>query len=229
MINGKKVVAVTLARGGSKSIPKKNMVDINGRPLLDYTVQEVKKSQYIDEYYVSTDDDDVIDYCDKNNVSCILRPYKLATDTAKSSDALIHAVEGLKFYYVAEVMATNPLKTVEDINGCIEEIDAKNADSVVSVRRIYDEHPARVKWLDEDNVMHDFYLEKPESRRQDLSPSAYIRNGSIYVMKKSFLLENKARYGKKSIAYIMPEERTVNIDNTEDLEVAKIRMKRICE
>jgi len=225
MINGKKVVAVTLARGGSKSIPKKNMIDINGRPLIDYTVDEVEKSKYIDKYYISTDDEQIMKYCESHGINYIERPDSLATDTAKSSDALIHAVKSLNYHYVVEVMATNPLKTVEDIDGCIREIDYKNVDSVVSVRRVYDQHPARVKWLDEDGVMYDFYPEVLESRRQDLEPPAYIRNGSIYVMKKSFLLEQRARYNKKSVAYIMPEDRTVNIDQWEDLELARIRLQ----
>lgn len=225
MINGKKVVAVTLARGGSKSIPKKNMVEINGRPLIDYTVEQVGKSEYIDEYYISTDDDQIIEYCKENEIKFIQRPKELATDTAKSSDALIHAVKDLNYYYVAEIMATNPLKIAEDIDGCIEEIENRDAVSVVSVRRIYDEHPARVKWVDEDGVMRDFYPEVLESRRQDLNPPAYIRNGSIYVMKKSFLMQKRARYDKNSVAYIMPNERTINIDEPQDLEMARIKLK----
>jgi len=224
MINGKKVIAVTLARGGSKGIPKKNMVDINGRPLIDYTVEQVQKSRYIDEYYISTDDEDISMYCYNENIFCIQRPKALSSDTAKSSYALMHAVNGLECDYVVEVMATNPLKNVDDIDGCIKEIDYKGVDSVVSVNRIYDQHPSRVKYLDENNVMQDFYPEIPESRRQDLTPAAYIRNGSIYVMKKSFLMDNKVRYDKNSVAYTMPDERTVNIDEWEDLEIARIRL-----
>lgn len=225
MINGKKVVAITLARGGSKSIPKKNIVDLNGRPLIDYTVEEVKKSKFIDEYYVSTDDEDIIEYCKSKNVNYIERPAELASDTAKSSDALIHGIKDIDCYYIVEVMATNPLKTVEDIDGCIELIEEKNVGSVVSVCRIFDQHPSRVKYLNENGVMMDFYPEEPESRRQDLKPPAYIRNGSIYAMRKSYLLDCGARYTKRSVAYVMPNERTVNIDEPADLELARLRLK----
>lgn len=226
MINGKKVVAVTLARGGSKGIPRKNMVDINGKPLIDYTIDEVLKSKYIDSYFVSSDDKDILAHCSNRGVQCIIRPKELANDTAKSSDALIHAVRFMNFHYVVEVMATNPLKTVEDIDGCIERLVDDSCQSVVSVVRIYDHHPSRVKHLDKWGRMQDFYPEVLESRRQDLTPEAYVRNGSIYAMEKVFLMNEGARYNKASHAYIMPPERTINIDEPEDLEIAKLRLSK---
>jgi len=222
MINYRKVLAITLARGGSKSIPNKNIVDINGKPLIQYTTDEVKKSKYIDSYCVSTDSLLIKEVCNSLNVKVIDRPIDLATDNAKSSDALIHAVQSIPdfYHYIVEVMVTNPLKTAEDIDGCIEMIENQLVYSVVSVVRIWDHHPARVKYL-EDNIMRDFYPEVLESRRQDLSPPAYVRNGSIYVMTRDFLLTYGVRYNKGSMAYIMPEERSINIDQPIDLIVAK--------
>ena len=229
MIDGKTVVAVTLARGGSKGIPKKNITSINGRPLIDYTFEQARKSKYIDHYCVSTDDKEIVSICRKHNVKVIDRPSELASDTAKSSDALLHAVSYCPYDYVVELMATNPFKIAEDIDGCIEKLHDRKADSVVAVKRIYDQHPSRVKYLDENDVMQDFYPEEIESRRQDLRPKAYIRNGSIYAMTRDFLIKEKVRYNKNSLAYVMPDKRTVNIDEPEDLELAEIRMKRICE
>ena len=224
MINGKKILAITLARGGSEKIKKKNIVDINGKPLLQYTVDEVKKSKYIDDYIVSTDDWDIAKVCLELDVPHFWRSSKNATNIAKSSDALIEVVQGVKeedYYYIAEVMCTNPLKTVEDIDGCIEMIDENNLSSVVSVVRVYDHHPSRLKYLDENNIMRDFVPEAIESRRQDLKPPAYVRNGSIYIMTKDFLLEEKSRYNKSSCAYIMEEDNTINIDEKRDLLIAK--------
>jgi lactate dehydrogenase-like 2-hydroxyacid dehydrogenase/CMP-N-acetylneuraminic acid synthetase len=223
MINGKKVLAITLARGGSTKIKKKNIVDINGKPLLQYTTDEVKKSKYIDNYAVSTDDKEIAHVCTEMDVPYYWRNNENATDIAKSSDALIEVVNyfGGKYDYIVEVMCTNPLKTVEDIDGCIERIEEAGGDSVVSVVRIYDHHPARLKYLDEHNVMQDFVPEILESRRQDLTPPAYIRNGSIYVMTKNFLLTEKSRYNKSSQAYIMSEDNTINIDEKRDLLIAK--------
>jgi len=224
-INGKKVLAVTLARGGSKSIPHKNLAMINGRPLIEYTFDEALKSQYIDDYFVSTDCEKTIEVCRANMVNHVLRPDKLATDTAKSSDALIHAVQtvGGDYEYVVELMATNPFKTVEDIDACIEKLDETGAPSVVSVVRVLDNHPARVKYIRND-VLMDFFMEPPESRRQDLEPHAYVRNGSIYAVNIEFLLEEKARYGAETRPYIMPADRSVNIDEPTDLLIARVKM-----
>ena len=128
MINNKKVLAITLARGGSKGIPKKNIIDVNGKPLLQYTTDEVKKSKYIDRYVVSTDDIDIMGVCIENNVQSIIRPKSLAEDTTTSADALLHCVEEQgKYDYVVEIMCTNPLKVVEDIDSVIEKIDETNS------------------------------------------------------------------------------------------------------
>ncbi len=222
MINNKKVLAITLARGGSKKIKKKNIVDICGKPLLQYTTDEVKKSKYIDNYTVSTDNREIADVCIEIDVPYFWRKNKYATDTAKSSDAIIEVVEevGGDYYYIVEVMCTNPLKTVEDIDGCIEKLDSTDADSVVSVVRIWDHHPSRVKYI-EDDILKDFYPEVMESRRQDLTPPAYIRNGSIYATTKKSLFETRIRAGGIVRPYIMKEENTINIDESIDLELAK--------
>tara|TARA_B100001778_G_scaffold334029_1_gene344101 strand:- start:21507 stop:22208 length:702 start_codon:yes stop_codon:yes gene_type:complete len=222
MINGKKVLAVTLARGGSKKVPRKNIIDLDGRPLIEYTFDAVKGSNYIDRYVVSTDDPDIIGVALASSVDTIERPSDLASDTATSADALIHAVETIQddYDYIVEIMATNPLKIAEDIDGVIEMLDDRESHSAVSVVRIYDHHPSRVKFLSDNGKMNDFYPEIPETRRQDLTPAAYVRNGSIYAMTKDFLLSSRSRYDKESLAYIMPEERTLNIDEPLDLIVA---------
>ena len=121
-------------------------------------------------------------------------------------------------------MCTNPLKKVEDIDGVIEKLHETKADSVVSVVRIWDNHPSRVKYIENDRMI-DFYPEIPESRRQDLTPSAYVRNGSIYAMTHKQLHTYSERLGKDTRPYIMPEERTINIDEPIDLELARILLK----
>jgi len=118
-------------------------------------------------------------------------------------------------------MCTNPLKSVEDIDGVIEKLDETKADSVVSVVRIWDNHPSRVKYIEGDKLI-DFYPEIPESRRQDLTPPAYVRNGSIYAMTFEQLKIKQQRLGEDTRPYIMPEERTINIDEPKDLELAKL-------
>jgi CMP-N-acetylneuraminic acid synthetase len=121
-------------------------------------------------------------------------------------------------------MATNPLKTVADIDGVLEELHATSADSVVSVVRIWDHHPSRVKYIEKGRLV-DFYPEVPESRRQDLTPPAYVRNGSIYATTMDSFLKHRVRLGPDTRPYIMPESRTVNIDEPIDLELARILLK----
>ena len=225
MISHKRILAITLARGGSSRIPKKNIAKINGKTLLQYTTDAVKQSKYIDKYIVSTDDDEIIQVCRDLGVEYRLRPAHLATATAKTSDAMIDVVENIEpYHYVVEVMCTNPLKNVEDIDNCIQKLDQTGADSVVSVVRIYDHHPSRVKYIEDDRMV-DFYPEILESRRQDLTPPAYVRNGSIYATTRQSLLATRVRLGKDTRPYIMPAERSINIDEPIDLELARLLIK----
>jgi CMP-N-acetylneuraminic acid synthetase len=221
MINNKKVLGITLARGGSKRVPRKNITNINGKPLIQYTIDEVKKSKYIDNYIVSTDDDDIKELC--SDLSQTYFDRKPVEDTQKSSDGLLEVLRVMdKPYYVVEIMCTNPLKTFEDIDGVVEKIDELGVDTVCSVVRVWDYHPSRIKFLDDDGKMEDVYPEVAETRRQDLNPPAYIRNGSIYAMTWNHLHTYETRYDKNTVAYVMPEERTINIDEPIDLELARL-------
>jgi len=219
-----KILGVTLARGGSKGIPRKNIADINGKPLLQYTVDEVKKSKYIDYYIVATDDEEIEDVCLKLDIDTYKRD--TVSDTQTSAEGLqevIGSLNGEKYDYIVEIMCTNPLKTVEDIDGAIESLYNTSADSVVSVVRIWDNHPSRVKYI-KDGRLQDFYPEIPESRRQDLTPPAYVRNGSIYAMTYKQITGNKVRLGKDTRPLIMPEERCINIDEPIDLKLAELML-----
>ncbi len=223
MISRKTVMGITLARGGSKRVPQKNVIDVNGKPLIQYTIDEAKKSEYIDNYIVSTDDEDIKMVCRELEQTYFDR--STAEDTQKSSDGLLEVLRVMdKPDYIVEIMCTNPLKTVEDIDGVIKKLDIMGVDSVCSVVRVWDYHPSRVKFI-EGNKMVDVYPEVLESRRQDLTPPAYIRNGSIYAMTWNHLRMNETRYDKNTVPYIMPEERTINIDEPIDLELARIMLK----
>jgi CMP-N-acetylneuraminic acid synthetase len=130
--------------------------------------------------------------------------------------------EGVRYDYVIEMMCTNPMKTVEDIDACIEKLVKTGADSVIAVHRLEDHHPIRIKKIVDDRIV-DFCLpEKPETRRQDLKPHAYIRSGSIYALKRDHLMVEGRRYGSvESRPYILPEERAVNVDTELDFLIAE--------
>lgn len=223
MIKNKKVLAITLARGGSKRVQKKNISLIEGKPLIQYTIDEVKKSSFIDRYILSTDDEEIMTVA--MNLGCEVhrRSQKNSSDVATSASAIEEVLEYLKadYDYIVEVMCTNPLKIQIDIDNVIEKLHNTGADSVVSVVRVWDHHPSRIKFIKDDKII-DVYPETPETRRQDLDPPAYIRNGSIYAFTSNSFKKYKNRLGIDNRPYIMPEERSINIDEKYDLELAKI-------
>ena len=229
MIKDKKVIAISLARGGSKRVPNKNIIEICDKPMIQYTIEEAKKSKYIDEYIVSSDSDDILDVAKK--LDCKIYKRKNVLDTQTSAEGLIETITNVygsniinsEPFILVELMVTNPLKTYEDIDNTIEKIF--NGNCSVSVIRIFDHHPSRIKMI-ENGYLEDFWPEEPESRRQDLIPPAYVRNGSIYVMWWNDLFMNNQRLCGKIVPYIMSNENTINIDEPEDLELAKILIQK---
>ena len=227
------VLAITLARGGSKGIPKKNLVDLGGKPLLQYTIDLVKECEFIDRYIVSTDDIEIREYCLSKGVeSPFIRPSHLSSDNATSVDALIHAVnfcekqDGFKYDYVIELMATNPFKNKEDVERCLIKLKETNADSVIGVTQLEEHHPARIKKIESDKIV-DFCVPELSSRRQDLRPYAYIRNGSIYALNRDKLIINHHRFGgTNSRPHIMPYERSINIDSYMDLALCELYISK---
>ena len=226
------VIAITLARGGSKGVPKKNMSLIAGQPLIEYTFKEAVKSPLIDRYILSTDDDKIADYAKKRNIDGpFIRPAYLATDTASSADALKHAVEfceaeqNMKYDLVVELMCTNPFKKRIDIDNCIRLFNENEVDSVIGVSKLEDHHPARIKKI-VNGYITDFAVPETSSRRQDLKPDAFIRNGSIYAISRDKLVNEGYRFGgERSLGYIMEEPANINIDTKWDLMLADLIMK----
>ena len=198
------ILGITLARGGSKSVYKKNIRELCGKPLIAYTISEALKSNFLTRYIISTDDPEIKNIAEKNGAEVpFIRPADLATDKASSMVALKHAIdfvekeEGISYDYVVELMCTNPLKTVNDIDSCINKLIQTGADSVIAVHKLDDHHPIRIKKIVEDRIV-DFCLSEPlDSRRQDLKPNAYIRSGAIYALKRDELMIRNNRYGTK--------------------------------
>jgi len=224
-----KILAVTLARGGSKSVTKKNIKKINGIPLIGYTIREALKSKLINRYIVSTDDIEIKNISESLGADVpFIRPKNLAGDSSSSVSALQHAVswvenqEKITYDYVVELMCTNPLKDVHDIDKCINKLITSNADSVIAVHKLEDHHPSRIKKIINDKIVDFCVPEILESRRQDLRPFAYIRSGSIYALKRDYLMQKNARYGSEnSRPYILNEEKAINVDTQFDFLLAE--------
>jgi len=229
-----RILGLTLARGGSKSVPRKNIKLIAGVPLIAHTISEALKSKLITRYIVSTDDEEIQQVAIQCGAEApFLRPSEFSSDNASSVSAMQHAVdwvekqEGVKYDYIVELMCTNPLKTVEDIDASIEKLILTKADSVIAVHQLEDHHPARIKKIINDKITDFCVREIPESRRQDLTPDAYIRSGSIYALKRDYLMIEGKRYGSdNSRPYILPQERVVNIDTEIDFMIAKLMFNK---
>jgi len=221
------ILAITLARGGSKGIPKKNLAKIGGKPLIQYTFDIISAINNLHSYILSTDCPDIAEYAVNQGIHVpFLRPSHLASDHATSADALKHATLfmenffSIKYDYVVELMCTNPFKTAIHVNQVIDKIIATKADSVIGVSRLEEHHPARIKRIVDDHLL-DFVVPELSSRRQDLTPEAYIRNGSIYAINRDkLILENYRFGGPNSRPYIMPEPCSINIDSPLDLVIA---------
>lgn len=230
--NKYKILGITLARGGSKGVKDKNIRILNKKPLIFYTINESLKSNLITDYVVSTDSVKIKKISEQLGADVpFLRPKKFSTDKSSSSDALKHAVRFMEkkrrinYDFVVEIMVTNPLKKVIDIDLVIEKLIKTRADSVIAMSNVIEQHPRRLKKIINDRIV-DIMPEKKESRRQDLKPKIYIRAGSIYAMKRDLLMNKGLRYGtKNSRPYLLPESRSINIDSEKDLILAEYLIK----
>lgn len=224
------VLAVTLARGGSKGVPGKHLRKLGGKSVLAWTIDEVKRSG-IKDYVVSSDDLKIVHLANKLGARGLIRPAHLALDSTPTLPALQHAVRVYEdaisrheFDYIVEVRATSPFKTAEDIEAAVDLLIASGADSVIGVTPLDDHHPARAKWLDDNGMIHDFIPEPESGRRQDCTPKAYIRNGAIYALRREWVMgSNPMLFGHPmSLAYVMPPERSVNIDTEMDWKLCEL-------
>lgn len=223
-----KILAVTLARGGSKKIKNKNIVLLNGKPLIYYTIKEAKKSKWISDYVISTDSLKIANISKKYGSEVpFLRPKSLSRDKSTSVDALLHTLKfmenlkGYKYDFIIELMATNPLKTHQDIDRIISRMVKNKYDSMIAVHQLFDTHPARIKKIVKKKLV-DFNFKEPlEARRQDLKPHAFIRSGSIYGMSRKFLIKKLRYKSGVSVPYILDPKKALNIDEPEDLLLAK--------
>jgi len=220
-------LGITLARGGSKGVPGKNIRMLAGKPLIAYTIEQALRADLLDYYVVSTDSDEIAAVAREYGASVIMRPAELARDDTPSLIALLHALSAtesdLGEYYdvVADLRCTNPLKTFLDIDGAIRKLQTTGADAVIGVCKVQDHHPSRLKRIFQDRLV-DIWPEPVSGNRQDLEPEVYVRNGSVYVVRRLGLEEGiHIRMSEDVRPWIMPSERSVNIDTEVDFLLAE--------
>lgn len=219
-----KILGIIPARGGSKGVPRKNIKLLNGKPLIAYTIEAAKRVALFDTILVSTEDKEIQEVAKNWGAEVpFLRAITHATDKASAIPMLQHVVEQTEANYnctfdiVVMLQPTSPLKTEEDLTQALSKLVATpEADSIISVVDVEASHPARMKYLKEGYLIDPPFCEAYENQpRQELEPM-YIRNGAIYATRRDVLMNKGSIKGKKSLAYIMPPERSINIDTLDD-------------
>ena len=228
MINGYRFLSIIPARGGSKRLPRKNVLDFNGKPLICWSIEASLNSKYIDKTIVSSDDEEILKIAEKNGANFIKRPNELANDTSTTFDALKHTINNLETYdYVIVLQPTSPLRKAKHIDKAIELLNEKKADAIISTCEV--EHsPLWSNTLPEDRNMKLFMREELKNKRsQDLEQ--YFRlNGAIYICNIKKLLEEKTLFLKKNIySYIMDRYESIDIDEKLDFEIAQFLATKI--
>ena len=223
-MNEKRILGVIPARGGSKSIPNKNIIELNGNPLIKYTIDAALGSKLLTHCIVSTDSDSIASVAK----SCgALVPDHLSDDDALSLPVVQHAVQFMEndqqYKYDAVIMLqpTTPLRLTSDIDNTINLLFDTNSDSVISVVEVGGYHPLRMKRIVEGYLINYIDQGQEDMRPRQKLPPVYIRNGAIYATRRDVLLKNESFIGENSRAYIMPNERSVNIDTFADFLLAK--------
>ncbi len=226
-----KTLAVITARGGSKRIPRKNLRELLGKPLIAYTFEAALKSKLLNRVILSSDDDEIINAARKYGVEVpFKRPPELAEDDTPTLDVIVHAVKFLEEregYFpdiVVTLQPTSPLRTADDIDHALRKHIETGADSVVSVVEARHWQPIRAKKIEND-ILYSYCLEDKEGvRHQDLPP-VYFRNGAFYSVKRDVLMKEHTMYGKITRPYIMPPERSLDIDSEIDFMLTELLMR----
>jgi len=224
-MNEHKILAIIPARGGSKRLPRKNILPLAGKPLIAWTVESAISSGIFEKVIVNTDDNEIATAALECGAEVpFIRPPELAVDTASSIDVLIHTIQwykrnGIEYTHVALLQPTSPFRTATDIINIWHKMLKTDAESVVSVCEV--EHP--IQWtynLDDLSIMTSLF-ENNGKRSQDYGKT-YRLNGAIYLLKIDLLLEQKKIVtNNKSVGYVMDREASIDIDNHLDFKFAE--------
>ncbi len=222
MLNGKTFLAVVPARGGSKRLPRKNILDLANKPLIAWSIEAGLNSRYVDKVIVSSDDDEILNIAKTYNSEIIKRPASLANDTATSFDALKHTIENVETYdYIILLQPTSPLRSSQHIDEAIELLMSKNADAIISITEM-DHSPLWSNTLSEDGDMSTFLREEVKNiRSQDLE-KYYRINGAIYICETERLLKKENFFIDDNIfSYVMDRKSSIDIDEEVDFHLAQ--------
>jgi len=222
MYKQKKIIAIIPARGGSKRLPRKNILNLNGKPLIVWSIDAGLKSKYIDKVIVTSDDAEILNISNNAGATVINRPAQFASDTATTFDAIKHTITNMGRYdYVILLQPTSPLRSEKHIDEAIEFLFLKQANAVVSVCEM-DHNPLWSNTLPEDGNMNTFLGDEVKGKRSQDLEMYYRINGAIYICSTDLLLSNKSFFLRDNIyAYKMRRMDSIDIDERFDFMVAE--------
>lgn len=224
----KKIPVIIPARGGSKGLPGKNIKILAGKPLIAWTIEAALKSKYVSNVVVTTDSEEIANISKKYGAWVpFLRPTDLAAADSLAIDTYLFIVKKLNSEYNKQInefvvlQPTSPLRKTEHINESIELFYNRNADSVISL--VEASHPPYwYKTIDENNKIKNLFTDSNYSINRQQLPKSYLPNGAILVLKYDLLQESRSYYSKNSVAYLMSQEESIDIDNFIDFKVCEM-------
>lgn len=224
-----KYIAIIPARGGSKRLPKKNIANINGVPLILYSIDEAKKAHNISRIIVSSDSDDIIKISENRGAEVVKRDPSLASDTSTVLDVCIDFVKRNleESEYATTVLVvlypTSPLRSVEDIESVMDLIDDKCCFSMAVTKYFYPPHQALIK--DSNKNAKALFPEYVDKRCSDFG-SIVVDNGSTYAVRVDKLLKHRTFYGPDLKVHMMPKLRSIDVNDADDFTLLTSLMKQ---
>lgn len=224
-----KSISIILARGGSKGLPKKNILKINNKPLISYTIEASTKSKYINKTIVSSDCQEILNISKEAGVEIHKRSDELSGDKVSSELVLKNVLNSLlnvsKYDYLVLLQPTSPLRTEIHIDAAFKDIINSQATSLVSCKEV-DNKFLKSFILDEKNYLKGVSNDEfPFMRRQDL-PSLFMPNGAIYITKLAEFMNSHRLFSDKTIMFKMDQDSSVDVDRIEDLVLAEKLIKQ---
>lgn len=222
-----KILGIIPARGGSKGVPNKNIRIVDGQPLIGYTIETAQKSKLLTDVLVSTDSESIIEVVKRYHCEYLKRSSANALDNSIIEDVIFEVLGKLETFYdlIVLLQPTSPIRDPEDIDNVIDMfLKDETLETVVSLVKLEDIHPARMYNIDSEKRMFPLDEKSERKRRQELSP-VYLRNGTIYATKTAVMFHTKKLINKNIKGYIMPESKWANVDTERDLLITELLIK----
>jgi len=227
MINNKRVLAIIPARGGSKRLPKKNILPLGGKPLISWSIEAGLKSEYVDSVIVSTDCREIAEISKNYGAEVpFMRPADIADDYSTTNSVILHAINILSqtevFDIIVILQPTSPLRLSTDIDNALEMLERKKSDGVVSVCEC--EHsPLWSNIIPNDGNLGGFINEAIQSKRSQDLPTYYRLNGAVYAFTTASFIKNQGvDYTDSVFSIEMPTLRSIDIDHELDFKLAEV-------